>query len=255
VIARTFSIDALTVREFPDRATMASHAAAHVAEIIARKSAAQNEVRVIFACAPSQSEFLAALVSHPIGWSNVTIFHMDEYVGLSGDDPQSFRAYLRAHLLRRISAPRAVHFLAGEADLGEECARYAALLAAKPIDLVCLGIGENGHLAFNDPPVADFADPEVIKAVALDSACRQQQVNDGCFPSLDAVPTHALTLTIPTLFAAHHLSVVVPGDRKAQAVHDSLFGPVATHCPASILRRHPEAVLHIDAAAGRFLTR
>jgi glucosamine-6-phosphate deaminase len=252
---RTFTADSLTVREFPDRATMASHAAAHVAEIIARKCAEQNEVRVIFACAPSQTEFLAALVSHPIGWANVTVFHMDEYIGLSADDPQSFRAYLRAQLLDHIAVPRAVHFIAGEADPSEECARYAALLAAKPIDLVCLGIGENGHLAFNDPPVAAFNDPETVKVVPLDAACRQQQVNDGCFPSIGEVPTHAITLTIPTLFAAKHLSVVVPGARKAQAVHDTLHGPVASHCPASILRTHPHSVLHIDADAARFLFR
>ena len=253
-MTRTCSIDSLTVRVFPDRSTMATHAAAYVAEIIARKCAEQNEVRVVFACAPSQTEFLAALVSHPIGWGNVTVFHMDEYLGLAGDDPHSFRAYLREHLLRQIPVPRAVHFIAGEADPSEECARYSALLAAKPIDLVCLGIGENEHLAFNDPPVADFNDPETMKVVPLDAACRQQQVNDGCFREISTVPTHALTLTIPTLMAAHHLSIVVPGERKAQAVHDALFGPIANHCPASILRTHASAVLHIDAAAGRFLT-
>jgi glucosamine-6-phosphate deaminase len=162
---------------------------------------------------------------------------------------------LRAQLLDHIAVPRAVHFIAGEADPSEECARYAVLLAAKPIDLVCLGIGENGHLAFNDPPVAAFNDPETVKVVPLDAACRQQQVNDGCFPSIGEVPTHAITLTIPTLFAAKHLSVVVPGARKAQAVHDTLHGPVASHCPASILRTHPHAVLHIDADAARFLFR
>jgi len=253
-MTRTLTVDSLIVREFPDRLTMASHAAAHVAEIIARKCAAQNEVRVIFACAPSQTEFFAALVSHPIEWANVTVFHMDEYLGLSADHPQSFRAYLREHLLRHISVPRAVHLLAGDADPSEECARYAALLAARPVDLVCLGIGENGHLAFNDPPVADFDDPDCIKVVALDSACREQQVHDGCFSSVGAVPTHALSMTIPTLLRARHLSVVVPGERKAQAVHDALFGPVATHCPASILRTHPNSMIHIDAAAGRFIS-
>ena len=254
MIRRTFTIDSLMVREFTDRASMVADAAAHVAQRVATLCATPDGARVVFACAPSQTEFLAALVTHLIDWTRVTIFHMDEYIGLPADHPQSFRTYLRTHLLAHIPSPRAVHWIAGEAPPDAECARYAALLREEPIDLVCLGIGENGHLAFNDPPVADFHDAAIVKVVPLDPACRQQQVNDGCFRSIGEVPTHALTLTIPALLAARQLSVVVPGERKAQAVHDTLYGPVATHCPASIIRTHPRAVLHIDAAAGRFLS-
>ena len=242
----------LAVRRHPDRAAMGRAAAEHVRTSIAAACAAGGEARVIFACAPSQTDFLAALTADPaaVDWARVVVFHMDEYAGLGADRPESFRSYLRAHLLDRVPAPKAFHAIAGEApSSAAECARYAALLAEKPIDLVCLGIGENGHLAFNDPPVADFHDPALVKVVALDRACRQQQVNDGCFATFDAVPAHALTLTIPALCGARSVSCVVPGERKAPAVRDMLLGPISTACPASILRHHADAVLHLDAAA------
>ena len=233
----------------PDRATLGVAAAERVAAVIA----ACDEARVVFACAPSQNEFFTALTALPVDWAKVTIFHMDEYVGLLDTHPASFRSYLREHLLAHIPAPRAVHFIHAEAPPGHEIARYTALLTERPIDLVCLGIGENGHLAFNDPPVADFHDPVAMKVVALDEACRQQQVHDLCFVSLETVPTHALTLTIPALMNAREISCVVPGPRKARAVRDTLLGPIATSCPASILRTHPRAVLHIDEAAAALL--
>jgi glucosamine-6-phosphate deaminase len=184
-----------------------------------------------------------------VEWGSVCIFHMDEYAGLTAEHPQSFRTYLRKHLLERIGAPRVVHLIAGEASPEQTCAAYARALSEKPLDLVCMGIGENGHLAFNDPPVANFADPELVKLVELDLACRQQQVNDGCFATLGEVPTHALTLTIPALLSAAAISCVVPGERKAAAVAQTLLGPVSTACPASILRTHANAVLHVDPAA------
>lgn len=250
---RQTRFDSLLVRQYPDRATLGTVAAEIVATSLRETIAAARQARVIFACAPSQQEFLAALVTHPIDWTRVTIFHMDEYVGLNATHSASFRRFLREHLIAHIAAPKAVHWIRGDEDLERECERYAALLAERPIDLVCLGIGENGHLAFNDPPVADFHDPRVIKCVALDAACRQQQVHDGCFPELDAVPTHALTLTIPALLGAREISVVVPGARKAAAVRAALLGPIATDCPASILRTHPRAVLHLDADAAALL--
>ena len=249
---KSATYDHLGVQQYPDRESLGQAAAEHVRKIIAAAIAARGEARVIFACAPSQNEFLAALVAQPpaVAWPHVVAFHMDEYVGLSASHEQSFRHYLRGHLLDAIPQPKAFHAIRGEAPaLPQECERYAQLLRAKPIDLVCMGIGENGHLAFNDPPVADFEDREIIKVVELDDTCRQQQVNDGCFAKLSAVPTHALTLTMPTLFGARAISCVVPGARKAQAVRDTLLGPVETACPASILRQHPNAVLHIDAAA------
>ncbi len=250
---KTNQFDSLEVRQYADRAALGSAAAANVAEASRLACSTRGEARVIFACAPSQNEFLAALVRHPIAWNKVTVFHMDEYIGLRGDHAQSFRHFLRTHLLDHVTAPHAVHLIQAEKDPLHEAARYAQLLSEKPIDVVCLGIGENGHLAFNDPPVADFRDPQVIKIVELDDACRQQQVNDGCFPSFDAVPTHALTLTIPTLVGARTVSCVVPGERKAQAVRDTLLGPIDTACPASILRQHKDAVLHIDAASASLL--
>jgi len=237
-----------------DRKFAGEGAANRVAAIIRFACGERGEARVIFACAPSQDEFLTALIATDLDWSKLVIFHMDEYAGLSPAHPQSFRSYLRAHLLSHISKPKALHLIGAEAREPErECERYAALIAEAPIDLVCMGIGENGHIAFNDPPVADFHDPRLIKVVELDPACRQQQINDGCFPTLADVPSHALTLTIPALLGARHISCVVPGRRKARAVRDTLLGPISTACPASILQTHRNVCIHIDSAAGSLL--
>ncbi len=246
--------DRLAVEIHPDRAALGRAAGQAVAAHLRALLAKQGGARVIFACAPSQDEFLAALIaasrSAELGfdWSRVTAFHMDDYVGFAADHPQSFRRYLRAHLLDHV-AVGAFHPLPAERPPAEACAAYAALLAAAPIDLICLGIGENGHLAFNDPPVADFDDPARVKIVALDEACRRQQVNDGCFPTLPDVPTHALTLTLPVFRDARRLSVHVPGPRKAAAVRATLRDPRSTACPATLLRDHPDATLYVDAAA------
>jgi glucosamine-6-phosphate deaminase len=178
---------------------------------------------------------------------------MDDYVGLAGDDPKSFRQYLREHLLERVHVGRFHPLQADEPDLGAVCARYADLLAEKPIDMIFLGIGENGHIAFNDPPVANFDDPLLVKKVELDLACRQQQVNDGCFGSLDDVPKAALTLTVPVFMQARRLSIHVPGARKAAAVFSALCGRIAPECPASILRKHPLATMYLDVEAAQGL--
>ena len=251
---RTYSVDQLTLRHFPTRAALASAAAELVAGWIRAACVERGEARVIFACAPSQTEFLTALAEQQIDWARVIVFHMDEYVGLDEQHAQSFRRYLREHLLRLIPAPASVHLIEGDKSAEDACARYAGLLAAKPIDIVCMGIGENGHIAFNDPPVADFDDPLLVKLVELDRDCRQQQVNDGCFPSIDAVPTHALTLTVPALFGARCISCVTPGERKARAVRQTVLGPIGQDCPATILRRHPHAILHIDDASAALLS-
>ncbi len=250
---QTAKFDSLIVRCYADRAEMASAAAEFVTDAIRAACAERGEARVVFACAPSQDAFLDALAWQQIDWSRVVIFHMDEYVGLKADHPQSFRSYLRRHVLSRIGRSKAIHLLAAERAPVREAKRYAALLAERPLDLVCMGIGENGHIAFNDPPVADFKDPASVKVVALDPVCRQQQVHDGCFPKLAAVPKKALTLTIPTLLSARVISCVVPGERKARAVRATLLGPISKRCPASILRRHPRAVLAIDKAAASLL--
>jgi glucosamine-6-phosphate deaminase len=170
---------------------------------------------------------------------------MDEYLGLAADAPQRFGAWLTRHLFSRI-AFGAVHVIGQEPDPDLEAARYAALLAQAPIDIVCLGIGVNGHLAFNDPPVADLHDTKPVKVVELDEVCRQQQVDDGCFPALADVPTHAITLTIPRLLDAGQLFCVVPGASKRAAVEQSLYGPIGTACPASALRTHPRCALYLD---------
>jgi len=244
----------LAVEIHPDRAALGRAAGLAVAAHLRALLAKQDGARVIFACAPSQDEFLAALIAasrspeRGFDWSRVTAFHMDDYVGFAADHPQSFRRYLRTRLLDHV-AVGAFHPLPAERAPAEACAAYAALLAAAPIDLICLGIGENGHLAFNDPPVADFEDPARVKVVALDEACRRQQVNDGCFPTLPDVPTHALTLTLPVFRDAHRLSVHVPGPRKAAAVRATLRDPRSTACPATLLRDHPDATLYVDEAA------
>lgn len=234
----------------PTKAEMGRRAAAHVVATLERILAGQKRARVVFACAPSQDDFLAQLIAQAAGridWSRLDGFHMDEYIGLPAKHPANFRTYLRQHLLDHVELGSFSEIHGEAEDLAAEALRYAALLAAAPIDLICLGIGENGHIAFNDPPVADFADPLRVKAVQLDHACRQQQQNDGCFPSLETVPTQALTLTIPVFLEAKHLSVVVPGLRKAQAVAAACQGPITTKCPASILRTHPQVRLFLDA--------
>jgi glucosamine-6-phosphate deaminase len=255
---RRLTAGRLAVEIHPDRATLGRAAGEAVADRLRSVLERQGSARVIFACAPSQDEFLAALIAasrspkRGFDWSRVTAFHMDDYVGFAADHPQSFRRYLRSHLLDHI-AVGAFHPLPAELPPALACERYAALLAAAPIDLICLGIGENGHLAFNDPPVADFDDPALVKVVALDEACRRQQVNDGCFPTLADVPTHALTLTLPVFRDARRLSVHVPGPRKAAAVRATIRDSRTTACPATLLRDHPDATLYVDVAAATAL--
>jgi glucosamine-6-phosphate deaminase len=251
--SETMRVDGLTIVRHTDRAALGEAAGCEAAGIIRERLAEQPLVRVVFAAAPSQNETLATLAAaEGIDWSRVIAFHMDEYVGLAADAPQRFARYLRDHLFDRVR-PGRVHLIGVDAplvtldDAEAECRRYAAILGEAPIDLVCLGIGENGHVAFNDPPVADFDDPLAVKPVELDLACRQQQVNDGCFAKLSDVPTHAVTLTIPTLMSATRLVCGVPGGTKRAAVAGVLAGPVATACPATILRRHGGCTLHVDA--------
>lgn len=239
-------VDRLKIRAFETRQQMGHaagrDAAARLKSLLARK----KSVRMVFAAAPSQNETLATLAAEPdIDWSRVTAFHMDEYIGLSADAPQRFGRYLRDHIFGLVK-PGQVNYIDSASDAAAECLRYSQLLQAGPIDVVLLGIGENGHIAFNDPPVADFDDREWIKRVELDAACRQQQVNDGCFPSFDAVPTHALTLTIPALMSGAHLFCSVPGPTKRAAVSRTLAGRISTECPSTILRRHTDCMLYVD---------
>ncbi len=214
----------------------------------------QEEVNVIFAAAPSQNEMLDALKSADgIDWQRVNAFHMDEYVGLPADAPQSFGRFLREQIFDKLPF-RSVHYLNGQAtDVQAECERYAALLQRYPVDVVLLGIGENGNIAFNDPHVADFCDPSTVKQVTLDDVCRKQQVNDGCFASLDDVPHCALTLSIPALCRAKYLVCTVPAKTKAVAVEQTVYGEISEACPATIMRNHPNAVMFCDYDSGRSL--
>lgn len=240
-----------------DRNRMGAAAARLFQQLVEATVRAKSHCRVIFGCAPSQDEFYRSLVEAarltPAIWKHVEVFHMDEYVGLSARHPQNFRGYLRRHFLDHVAVGR-FHPIRGEAaSATAEAQRYAALLAAAPIDVVDLGIGENGHVAFNDPPVADFHDPVRAKVVDLDLVCRQQQVNDGCFPNLASVPRSAITITIPVFAQAGHLVCVVPGSRKARAVHGAILDPVGPACPATILRLHPRATLFLDRDSAALL--
>jgi glucosamine-6-phosphate deaminase len=251
---RTFQVEALKVWVYSRRDDLARDVAlvahAHLQETLAR----QGSAAAILATGNSQIQFLDALVAlGGIDWSRLTLFHMDEYLGLDGNHPASFRRYMRERVEARVK-PGRFHYLEGDAPLPlDECERYTCLLQAQPIDLCCLGIGENGHLAFNDPPVADFHDCHPVKLVQLDTACRMQQVREGHFPGLEAVPPYAYTLTIPALCAARKLLCIAPETRKAQAVKAALRGPVHTDCPASWLRRQPHATLFLDEDSAALL--
>jgi glucosamine-6-phosphate deaminase len=230
-------------------------AAADVAADTLRDAvAARGVAHAMFATGNSQLAFVDALVhSTPaVPWSDVVVFHMDEYVGVGADHPAGFQRWIRERIVDPVH-PRQAHYLDGLADPSAECARYAGLLRAQPLDLCCLGIGENGHLAFNDPPVADFDDPLDVKVVELETACRQQQVNEGHFPSVVDVPTRAVTVTIPALLRAGRVLAIVPEDRKAGPVRAALLGPVSTACPASYLRTQSQVSLYLDPGSASAL--
>jgi glucosamine-6-phosphate deaminase len=253
-ITRELLVDSLRVEAFDDLSSLASTAAADAAAAIGDAVAERGAANVMLATGNSQLAFLDALAARDdVAWDHVVGFHMDEYLGMGPDHPASFRWYMRARVVERMH-PGTFHELAGDApDPEAECARYAALLRAHPLDVCCLGIGENGHLAFNDPDVAEFDDLRDVKIVALDETCRAQQVGEGHFAALGDVPRRALTVTIPALLRAERVLAIVPEARKADPVRRALYGPVTTACPASALRRHPGATLYLDAASASAL--
>lgn len=240
--------DQLKVEVYQTRAEMGTAAGHAIAEYLRELLEKKSTVNMIFAAAPSQNETLETLAAAAdIDWSRVNAFHMDEYVGLPSDAPQGFGNFLKSAIFSKLPF-RAVYYIDGNApDIEAECARYAALLEQNRTDIVCMGIGENGHLAFNDPHVADFHDPVAVKEVILDQMCRAQQVNDGCFTALEEVPTKALTLTMPTLTRVPKIFCMVPAKTKAQAVLNTLTGEISERTPASILRMHPDATLYCDS--------
>ena len=251
---KTFTAGKLTVEIYPSTAAMGAAAAANTAAHIRDAVVRTGQARVIFATGNSQFAFVEALRGQPdVPWDAVTAFHMDEYAGMRDDHPASFRRWIRERIEEPFH-PRAVHYLQGDAeDLETECRRFEGLLREGPIDLICMGIGENGHIAFNDPPVADFDDTAWVKVVELDRECRLQQVGEGHFPTFDDVPTHALTLTVPALIAPKAIQAVVPEERKAVAVRRTIHDPVGEACPATILREQAHARLFLDPASASLL--
>jgi glucosamine-6-phosphate deaminase len=253
-LVKEFKADKLTVKIFDSRDSMGQTAADEVRAKIKELLSQKDEISMIFAAAPSQNEFLAALVADKeIDWERVNAFHMDEYIGLDEDAPQRFGNFLKDRIFGKVNF-KSVNYLDGNAaDPEEECRRYSELLQSNTIDVVCMGIGENGHIAFNDPHVAFFDDPKLVKVVELDEKCRTQQVNDGCFETIDEVPTHALTLTIPALMLGENLFCMVPAKTKAEAVENTVKGEIEEACPASILRTRENAILYLDQDSSSLL--
>ena len=256
---RSLTVDQMPVHVFDSNAALGQRAAEDLAEILAAAIAERGQASVILATGNSQLSFMEALRGLPgetgqigVEWSKVTVFHMDEYLGMSDTHPASFPLYIREKLTDHVQ-PRAFYAMRGDVpDVEAELARYRGLLAQYPPDACVLGIGENGHLAFNDPP-ADFQTEAVIHVVELDERCRGQQVGEGHFVTLDDVPPRALSLTVPALLAPAHVLAVVPEPRKAQVVQAALYGPVSPACPASLLRTQPHVTLYLDRDSARLV--
>ena len=231
-----------------NNATTGIAAGKAVEDCIVKLQKTKKKIRIIFAAAPSQDSMLDYLSqSKLIEWNKIEAFHMDEYIGLEPDSPELFSSYLEKNIFSKVTLHK--NTINVNNDVAYEIKRYTHLLEEGPIDIVCLGIGENGHLAFNDPHMADFNDSETVKMVELDDACRIQQVNDGCFESFEKVPQKAITLTIPTLLKGTHLFCVVLGANKSDAVKKALTEPINISCPASILTKHPNCNYYFDKQA------
>jgi len=251
---KEFKVDKLSVVIAESNSEMGGIAAKAIAADLIRLGKEKSEIRVMFAAAPSQNSMFEALgYEAGIPWEKIVAFHMDEYVGISIDRPQSFRLFLKKAVFDR-KPFKAVNLIEGDSrDIEATVRDYERKLLERPMDMIVLGIGENGHIAFNDPDVADFNDNHMVKIVELDDVCRQQQVNDGCFSAFDDVPKRAVTVTIPAFRQAGVLHCMVPNSRKAKAVKEALCGPVTERCPASILRTHDNAHLYLDAESASLL--
>jgi glucosamine-6-phosphate deaminase len=235
---------------FRNKQTMGDHAAADGAKLIRQAIAERGSANIIVATGASQFEMLDALVEEPdIDWHRVTGFHLDEYVGLPISHPASFRQYLWKRFVSQLPLPlRAFHFLNGEGDCQAECQRVGDTIEQHPIDVAFVGIGENGHLAFNDPP-ADFETKHPYLVVDLDEACRRQQLGEGWFPTLEDVPKQALSMSVSQIMKSRYIICTVPDKRKAQAVCDAIEGDVSPIVPASILQRHENITIYLDEPA------
>ena len=251
---KSFKVDKLQVEIYENRTLMGEAAARDIKAKIAELLSEKAEINMIFAAAPSQNDVLKSLVEDKsVEWNRVNAYHMDEYIGLDKDAPQGFGNFLKDHIFGLVPFKSVNYIDITATDPEKEAERYGKLLDQNPTDIVVMGIGENGHIAFNDPPVADFKDEKTVKSVKLDEVCRQQQVNDGCFASIDKVPTHAMTLTVPTLVRAPYLFCIVPAPTKAKAVHETLNGSIDEHCPATILRLQDNAKLYLDDQSSKLL--
>ena len=256
VMKNRFTKDALSVYICNGRTELGHLSAKAVYDKINELSKTKEEINLLFAAAPSQNEFLKALTAYEdIPWQLINAFHMDEYIGLDYNAPQRFGNFLKERIFGSVPF-KSVNYIEGNSKEPEqECQRYGELLKKYPLDIACTGIGENGHLAFNDPHVANFNDNKLVKIVTLDERSRNQQVNDGCFSRISLVPKNALTLTIPAIVAANYIVCMVPGPTKAEAVRNMLYGEISEECPASVLRLHRAANLYIDQDSTKLLNR
>lgn len=248
--------DKLRVKIFDTREEMGEYAACEAESYLRSLLETKEEINCVFAAAPSQDDILASLVKKDICWERINAYHMDEYVGLKKEDPESFGNYLNEHIFSLVPF-KSVNYIAADSSWTAEqlCDEYCKKLSGIEIDAVFMGIGENGHIAFNDPQVADFKDDKIAKIVDLDDVCRMQQVHDGCFPTIDDVPKQAISLTIPTMMSARRLFNVVPTSFKAKAVKDTINGELSEMCPATICRYHPDATLYLDSASAELIYR
>jgi len=243
----------VNIRIFDNKRELGQAAADDAASIIQQAIADREAAYVIAATGASQFEFLDALVKKKIDWSKVVFFHLDEYVDLPEAHPASFRRYLKERIINQVQ-PRLFHLINGEADnVQEECRRVGELLSRQTIDVAFVGIGENGHLAFNDPP-ADFETNESYLVVDLDDACRQQQVGEGWFRSIEEVPTQAISMSIKQILKSRNILCIVPDQRKAEAVKASVESEVSPMRPASVLQNHPSVTLYLDRESSSLLT-
>ena len=253
-ILNEFNCKNLYVRIYKTREAMGKAAASEAAACLREALERKDEVNLVFAAAPSQNDFISALAkAADINWGKVNAFHMDEYIGLSSDHPAGFGNFLSKRIFSKLPFKQVYYIDSQTQDPESEARRYAKLLEQKPADIVFMGVGENGHIAFNDPPVADFNDPKQVKVVTLDHQCRLQQVHDGCFATLDDVPIQAITLTIPELMKAKQIFCMVPAKTKAEAIMHLLTEDPNTGCPATILTTHANARLYLDQDAASLL--
>ncbi|MDZ7958602.1 MAG: glucosamine-6-phosphate deaminase [Aulosira sp. DedQUE10] len=251
---KCFRVDELMVQIYNTEAEMAQNVAEIAQQYLQNVLQQKDTAAVLLATGNSQLKFLDALIAlGGVDWSRIILFHLDEYLGISSDHSASFRRYLRERVEQRVN-PQQFHYIEGDTlQPLAECDRYSKLLQAQPIDLCCLGVGENGHLAFNDPSVANFQDPYTVKLVKLDSLNRQQQVNTGHFPNLESVPQYAFTVSLPLICTAKKIICIAPEKRKAKVVKDILNGTISTKCPASILRQQTQATLFLDTNSASLL--